>query len=108
MNPFSGESDRYFNGGHTATHATRFNRPLFSTAPANPSWRQSHPNGVTERELQALPSCELSASAQQLAPPIFASAAADPSWRQSHRNGATERELQALSSSTLASWQMPN
>ena len=108
LNPFSGESYRYFNGGHTAAESTRFNRPVFSTTPADPSWRQSHPNGVTERELQALSSSDLSASAQQLDPPIFASAAADPSWRQSHPNGATERELQALSSSTLASWQMPN
>jgi hypothetical protein len=108
MNPFTGDSYKYFNGGHTLGESTRFNRPVFSAAPADPSWRQSHPNGLTERELQALSSSDLSASASQLNPTVFASAPADPSWRQSHPNGLTERELQALSSSTLASWQIPN
>jgi hypothetical protein len=107
MNPFTGESYKYFNGGHTAAESTQFNRLVFSNAPADPSWRQSHPNGLTERELQALSSSDLSASAQQLNPQVFASAAADPSWRQSHPNGFTERELEALSSSTLAAWQLP-
>jgi hypothetical protein len=41
--------------------------------PADPSSRQSHPNGLTKRELQALSSSELSASASQLNPPVFAS-----------------------------------
>ena len=108
MNPFTGDSYKYFNGGHTLGEAARFNRPVFSNAPADPSWRQSHPNGLTERELQALSSSGLSASASQLDPAVFASAPADPTWRQSHPNGLTERELQALSSSTLASWQIPN
>jgi len=85
-----------------------FNQPVLRNAAANPTWRQSHPNGLTERELQALSSSDLSASAQQLNPQVFASAPADPTWRQSHPNGPTERELQALSSSTLAAWQMPN
>src|SRR2546428_10274775 len=108
MNPFTGDSYKYFNGGHTLGELGRFNRPVFSNAPVDPSWRQSHPNGLTERELQALSSSGLSASAPQLNPPVFASAPADASWRQSHPNGLTERELQALSSSTLASWQFPN
>ena len=85
-----------------------FNQPVLRNAAANPTWRQSHPNGLTERELQALSSSDLSASAQQLNPQVFASAPADPTWRQSHPNGPTERELQALSSSTLAAWQMPS
>jgi len=108
MNPFTGESYKYFNGGQTLGERGQFNRPVFSKVPADPSWRQSHPNGLTERELQALSSSDLSASASQLETPFFASAPADPSWRQSHPNGLTERELQALSSSTLASWQIPN
>ena len=108
MNPFTGESYKYFNGGNTLGNAARFNRPVFSNAPAAPSWRQSHPNGLTERELQALSSSDLSASASQLNPPVLASAPTDPSWRQSHPNGLTERELQALSSSSLAIWQSPN
>src|SRR5436309_6010689 len=65
MNPFSGDSYKYFNGGHTLGEAGRFNRPVFSNAPGDPSWRQSHPNGLTERELQALSASGLSASSSQ-------------------------------------------
>jgi len=96
MSRFGGDSYAYFN------------QPVVRNIAANPAWRQSHPNGLTERELQALSSSDLSASASQLNPPVFASAPADPMWRQSHPNGLTERELQALSSSNLASWQIPN
>jgi hypothetical protein len=103
MNPFTGDSYKYFNGV-----PGQFNRPVVSNAPAAPSWRQSHPNGLTDRELQALSSSGLAASAPEFNPPVFASAPADPSWRQSHPNGLTERELQALSSSTLAIWQAPD
>ena len=103
MNRFTGDSYKYFN---SSANSGPFSRP--STASAAPSWRQSHPNGLTELELQALSSSGLSASASQLDPPVFASAAADPSWRRTHPNGLTERELQALSSSTLAVWQIPN
>jgi hypothetical protein len=104
MNPITGDSYKYFNG---AANSGQFNRSAFSNAPAAPSWRQSHPNGLTEPELQALSSSGLSASASQLDPPVFARAAADPSWRQNHPNGLSEGELQALSSSTLAVWQVP-
>ena len=54
MNPFTGDGYRYFNGGQNLGSPGQFNRPVFSKAPADPSWRQSHPNGLTERELQAL------------------------------------------------------
>ncbi len=96
MNRFGGDSYAYFN------------RPMVGNAAASPSWRQSHSNGVTERELQALSSSDLSAFAPQFNPQLFARAPADPSWRQTHPNGLTERELQALSSSSLALWQAPN
>jgi hypothetical protein len=95
MRRFGGDSYAYFN------------QPMVRNAAADPTWRQSHPNGLTERELQALSSSDLSASAQQLNPQVLASAAADPAWRQSHPNGFTERELEALSSSPLAAWQLP-
>lgn len=95
MSRFSGESYAYFN------------RPA-PTAPAGPSWRQSHPNGLTERELQALSASDLSGFVSQVNPPVFASAPADPSWRQSHPNGLTEREMLAFSSSTLSPWRLPN
>jgi hypothetical protein len=108
MNPFTGDSYKYFNGGTNSGNPGQFNRPVVGNAPAAPSWRQSHPNGLTDHELQALSSSGLAASAPEFNPPMFASAPADPSWRQSHPNGLTERELQGLSSSTLAVWQAPN
>ena len=87
-----------------------FNQPVPSNAAASAAWRQSHPNGLTEGELQAAGSSSLSASASQLdnPNPVFASAPADPSWRQSHPNGLTEHEMQAAGSSSLAMWQVPN
>ena len=85
-----------------------FNQPVLRNAAAGPTWRQSHPNGLTELELQALSSSSLAASAFQVEHPVMASAPADPAWRQSHPNGLTDRELQALSSSSLAMWQDTN
>jgi len=61
MNPLTGDSYKYFNGGHNLGDRGQFNRPVFSKAPVDPSWRQSHPNGLTERELQALSSSPLAA-----------------------------------------------
>ncbi len=96
MSRFGGDSYAYFN------------QPMLRNAAASPTWRQSHPNGLTELELQALSSSSLAASAFQVEHPVVASAPADPSWRQSHPNGLTEQELQALSSSSLAMWQKQN
>jgi hypothetical protein len=96
MSRFGGDSYAYFN------------QPVLRNTAASPSWRQSHPNGLTELELQALSASSLAATAIQVDPPIFARAPADPLWRQSHPNGLTEPELQALSSSSLAMWQIPN
>ena len=50
MNPLTGDSYAYFNRAP-------------SNVSAEPSWRQSHPNGLSEREFQALSS---EASAWQL------------------------------------------
>jgi hypothetical protein len=95
MSRFGGDSYAYFN------------QPLPAKAAASPAWRQSHPNGLTERELQALSSSELSVAVAQVDPPIIARTPADPAWRQSHPSGLSEQELQALSSSSLAMWQAP-
>ena len=107
MNPFIGDSYRYFNGGRNVGDPAPSNWTALGTAPADPGWRRSHPDGLAERDLQGLSSSGLSAAAERLNAPILASAAADPSWRQNHPNGLPERELQALSSSTLAAWQRP-
>lgn len=94
MSRFGGDSYAYFN-----------------TQPAVPGkvagivlWRRSHPNGLTQSELEAVASSGLSGFAAQLDPPAVASAPADPTWRQSHPGGLTERELQVLSSSSLSAW----
>jgi hypothetical protein len=96
MSRFGGDSYRYFN------------QPVLRNTAASPNWRQSHPNGLSDHELQALSSSGLAASAPEFNPPMFASAPADPSWRRNHPNGLTEPELQALSASSLAVWQAPN
>ena len=108
MNSFTGDSYRYFNGGHNRGDPGHFNGPVFSKVPVDPLWRQSHPNGLTERELQALSSSDVSAFVSQFNLPVFASAPVDPSWRQSHPNGLTERELLALSASSVSRWRLPN
>lgn len=92
-------------GGDSYTY---FNQPVPRNTVASPTWRQSHPNGLSEREMQAMSASDLSASAAQVNPPVLASAPADPLWRQSHPNGLTEPEMEALSSSSLAIWQNPN
>ena len=61
MNPFTGDSYKYFNGGRNLGDRGPVARPTFSNVPTDPSWRQSHPNGLTERELQALSSSPLAA-----------------------------------------------
>lgn len=93
MSRFGGDSYAYFN------------QAVRDKTAANANWRQGHPNGLTDKELQTLSSSALSAAVSQSAPTFFAVASADPSWRQSHPNGLTERELQVLSSSSLAMWQ---
>ncbi len=40
-----------------------FNQPVPRNVAASPNWRQSHPNGLTDHELQALSSSGLAASA---------------------------------------------
>src|SRR6266550_383905 len=47
MSRFGGDSYAYFN------------QPVPRNAVASPTWRQSHPNGLTERELQGLSSSTL-------------------------------------------------
>jgi hypothetical protein len=86
-----------------------FNQPTRGSAATIAAWRQSHPYGMSQRDLQAASSSSLAASAQFDNPnAVSASAPADPSWRQSHPNGLTEGELQAAGASSLATWQLAN
>jgi len=91
MRRFGGDSYAYF-----------ANQPLINAPSA---WRQTHPKGLTERELQALSSSDLSVFVSLLNPPVFATAPVDTAWRQSHPNGLTEPELLALSASSVSRWQ---
>jgi hypothetical protein len=97
MSRFGGESYAYFNSQPTVVNAEA----------GAAAWRRAHPNGLTERELVALSSSDLSAAAGAQNPAVFSTVAADTTWRQTHPNGFTEREFQALSSSSLAQWQVP-
>src|SRR5216683_6101338 len=99
MNPFTGDSSAYFNGGYDRRQIAN---PNFDKMPS--AWRQSNPNGLSERVFQ---SYSAPGEAWHLNKPVFASAAGDPTFRQSHANGLTERELQALSSAASA-WHQPN
>ncbi len=103
MNPFIGDSYKYFNGGHNLGQPGPADRPAVGFAPADPAWRQGHPNGLSLRDLQAMSSSGLSAAAEQFDAVVVASAIADRSRaRPIHWS---EREMQALSSSPLARWQ---
>jgi len=88
MNPFTGASYASFNGGNLG-HITK--PSVFVNAPS--SWRQANPNGLSDRQLQALSSEALESNFQK---PSFDTAPS--SFAQSHPYGLSERELQALSS----------
>jgi len=96
MSRFGGESYAYFNNFAAGNVA------------AAPGWRQSHPNGLDQRDLEALSSSDLSATVARVDPAVISRAPADPAWRQMHPVGLTEREMLARSSSSLSMWQIRN
>jgi hypothetical protein len=100
MNPFTGDSYAYFNGGNLG-HIT--NPSVFAKGPS--PWRQSNPNGLTNRDLAALGSEE---TANRFNPPVVSTAVADASWRLSHPHGMTNAEFAALGSEEIAARQSPN
>jgi hypothetical protein len=72
----------------------------FNSQPINRSpsaYRQANPNGLSERQLEALSSEALGNDFQR---PTFDKTPS--SWRQVHPNGLSEREFQALSSEAPA------
>ena len=89
LNPFTGDSFASFNGGYDRRQSANatFNK-------ASSEWRQSNPQGLSERVLQSYSAWGMAWKPQ----PVFTIAPEDPTFRQSHPNGLTERELQALSS----------
>jgi hypothetical protein len=68
-----------------------FNSQPVDKAPS--TYRASNPNGISDRQLEALSS---EALATTFTKPTFDKAPSE--WRMAHRNGLSDRELQALSS----------
>ena len=87
LNPFTGESYAYFNGGDLP----RGGKPIFDKAAS--AWHQANPSGLSERQLEALSSEALANDFQR---PTFDKGPS--TFRQTHPNGLSEREFQALSS----------
>ena len=65
------------------------------------AWRQTNPNGVSERQLQAESSEGLGYDFQR-----FAFDKAPSAWRQANPNGVSEHDLEALTSEGYA-WHQP-
>ncbi len=57
------------------------------------AWRQSHPDGLSVREMQSLWGSW--AGQYSMRRPVFSNAPAKASFRASHPNGLSEREMQA-------------
>jgi hypothetical protein len=76
-----------------------FNSQTIDKGPS--AWRASNPNGLSERQLQALSSESL---ASDFAQPTFDKTPS--TFRQAYPNGLSERQLQALSSEAPA-WHQP-
>jgi hypothetical protein len=75
-------------------------KPIVDKSPS--TFRESHPNGLSEHQFEALSSEGLGYTFQ-----VFAFDRAPSEWRRSHPNGLSEGELQALSSNSNL-WQLPN
>jgi hypothetical protein len=99
LNPFSGDSYAYFNGGNLG----RIANPRLIDAPS--AWRQSNPNGLTYRDFAALGS---EATANRFNPPVLSAAASEPTWRATHPNGTTNAEFAALGSQKISTRAVPH
>jgi hypothetical protein len=92
MSIWNGDSYAAFNGGKDFPYG----KPVFNTPPS--TFHQTNPNGLSNREYQALSNED---PVWQIADPAAAAklAASDTAtaWRQSHPHGLTNREYQALS-----------
>ena len=93
MNPATGDSYAYFNGGNLSNTT----KPIFDQAPSQ--WRQSHPTGLTDFDFDAMHSV---AMANRKRGVILTKVPADASWRPTHPNGATTSEFAAMGSEAIA------
>jgi hypothetical protein len=99
MNPFTGDSYAYFDGGNLGDIKT----PFFDQAPSR--WRQSHPTGLRDIDFAAMHSANV---ANRMRPLVLSEAPADASWRPVHPNGATMNELAAMGSQKIAARPRPD
>jgi hypothetical protein len=88
MNPFTGDSYAYFNGGQNLPYG----KPAFNNAPS--SFRKSNPHGLSEREYEAL----ASDGKPRALPDPSTAATAVASFHQTNPHGLSFREYQALAS----------
>jgi hypothetical protein len=100
MSIWNGDSYAAFNGGRDFPYG----KPTFNTAPS--AFRQTNPNGLSEREYQALSSedPEWQIPNPDAARQLAATDAATE-WRQGHPHGLSDREYQALSNEDPV-WQL--
>jgi hypothetical protein len=96
MNPFTGDSYAAFNAGNLPQGG----KPVFDNTAS--AWRQSNPNGLSERVFQAYSGV---GEEWHLNRPVFNTAAS--TWRESHPNGLSESQYQAMSSEA-AVWHPTN
>lgn len=88
MNPFTGDSYAFFNGGCTIQQQCK---AVFDNAPS--AFRKANPQGLSESQLQTI--------ADEGPTHVFTPAVVDKTasvWRQEHRHGLSESELQAIAS----------
>lgn len=94
MNPFTGDSYAFFNGGCNIQQQCK---PVFDDALI--AFRKTNPHGLSESELQAIAS---EGPGRDFTPAVIDKTASV--WRQEHRHGLTESELQAIASEA-PTWQ---
>ena len=99
MNPFTGDSYAYFNGGKLGD----ISKPVFDQAPS--AWRESHPTGLRDIDFAAMHSVN---AAYRLRPPVLSDVPADGSSHLAHPNGPTMNEFAAMGSEAIAARQAPN
>ena|SRR5579862_1068161 len=95
MNPFTGDSYAYFNGGNLP----KTGNPVFDQAPS--AWRQSHQEGLPDSYYMGL----VTFGTVWKPAPILDMAPS--SWRQAHPQGPSERDMQAAASEAPA-WHAPD
>jgi hypothetical protein len=93
MNPFTGDSNAFFNGCNVQQHC----RPTIDNAPS--AFHKTNPHGLSENDLQAIAA---QGPTRDFTPPVLSWTPSE--WRAENPHGLSESELQAISSEN-ATWQ---